>query len=135
MKLALAVIKARLQVERDNLRADAMELKQKLDDQNHNRNELDDELCRLRKDVDDATMVRVDLERKIETLTEEVAIAKQMHREDQATAKKQIEEQGLSIEVDGVPADYSEILRQIRAQYHRISSNNENNSDIIFDFW
>ena len=122
-------------MERDNLRADAMELKQKLDDQNHNRNELDDELCRLRKDVDDATMVRVDLERKIETLTEEVAIAKQMHREDQATAKKQIEEQGLSIEVDGVPADYSEILRQIRAQYHRISSNNENNSDIIFDFW
>ena len=45
------------------------------------RAELDDELGRLRKDVDDATMVRVDLERKIETLKEELEYGKKMHNE------------------------------------------------------
>ena len=34
-----------------------MELKQKLEEENNVRNDLDDELARLRKDVDDATMV------------------------------------------------------------------------------
>ena len=45
------------------------------------RSDLDGELARLRKDVDDATMVRVDLERKIETLGEELQYGKKLHEE------------------------------------------------------
>lgn len=45
------------------------------------RTELDDELARLRKDVDDATMVRVDVERKIETLREELEYGRRLHNE------------------------------------------------------
>lgn len=36
-------------------------------------------MARLRKDVDDATMVRVDLERKIETLREELEYNRKIH--------------------------------------------------------
>lgn len=117
----LTVTKANFQVERDNLRGDAMELKQKLEEENSIRNELDDELTRLRKDVDDATMVRTDLERKIETLREELDYNKKVHHEEQKQLKKQIEQQGLQVEVDGPTADITEMLRQIRAQYDQIS--------------
>jgi len=53
----------------------------RLDHEGRLRSELDDELGRLRKDVDDATMVRVDLERKIETLKEELEYGKKVHQE------------------------------------------------------
>ena len=51
-----------------------MELSHKLEDELQLRIELDEELQRMRKDVDDATMVRVDLERKIEGLREELGL-------------------------------------------------------------
>ena len=53
----------------------------RLDHEGRLRTELDEELGRLRKDVDDATMVRVDLERKIETLKEELEYGKKLHEE------------------------------------------------------
>jgi len=59
------MIKVRLQVERDNLKGDAVELTRKLEDENSLRNDLEDELQRLRKDVDDATMVRISFAPKI----------------------------------------------------------------------
>ena len=45
------------------------------------RADLDEELGRLRKDIDDANMVRFDLETKIETLREEIDYQKKMHEE------------------------------------------------------
>ena len=43
------MIKVRLQVERDNLKGDAVELTRKLEDEHSLRNDLEDELQRLRK--------------------------------------------------------------------------------------
>ena len=47
----------------------------------------------MRKDVDDATMVRVDLERKIEGLREELDYGRKVRHEEAADLKQQIEEQ------------------------------------------
>ena len=60
---------------------------------NSERNDLEDELQRLRKDVDDATMVRVDLERKIETLREELEYNRKVHGEEMEDLKEQIASQ------------------------------------------
>ena len=45
----ITMIKVRLQVERDNLKGDAVELTRKLEDEHSLRNDLEDELQRLRK--------------------------------------------------------------------------------------
>ena len=45
------------------------------------------------KDVDDATMVRVDLERKIETLREELEYNRKVHNEEMEDLKEQIASQ------------------------------------------
>ena len=44
------MIKVRLQVGRDNLKGDAVELTRKLEDEHSLRNDLEDELQRLRKE-------------------------------------------------------------------------------------
>ena len=58
---------------------------------------MEDELQRLRKDVDDATMVRVDLERKIETLREELEYNRKVHGEEMEDLKEQIASQVQSL--------------------------------------
>ena len=123
------MIKVRLQVERDNLKGDAVELTRKLEDENALRNDLEDELQRLRKDVDDATMVRVDLERKIETLREELEYNRKVHGEEMEDLKEQIASQGINVEVDGITPDMNEILREIRAEYEQIAIKNRDEAE------
>jgi len=50
-------------------------------------------------DVDDATMVRVDLERKIETLREELEYNRKVHNEEMEDLKEQISSQESIIEM------------------------------------
>jgi len=125
----ITMIKVRLQVERDNLKGDAVELTRKLEDENALRNDLDDELQRLRKDVDDATMVRVDLERKIETLREELEYNRKVHSEEIEDLKEQIASQGINVEVDGITPDMNEILRDIRQEYETIAIKNRDEAE------
>lgn len=125
----VTMIKVRLQVERDNLKGDAVELTRKLEDENSLRQDLEDELNRLRKDVDDATMVRVDLERKIETLREELEYNRKVHGEEMEDFKEQIASQGINIEVDGITPDMNEILREIRAEYEQIQIKNRDEAE------
>ena len=40
---------------------------------------MEADLAQMRKDCDDATLVRVDLERKIETMVEEMEFLKKIH--------------------------------------------------------
>lgn len=125
----VTMIKVRLQVERDNLKGDAVELTRKLEDENALRNDLEDELQRLRRDVDDATMVRVDLERKIETLREELEYNRKVHGEEMEDLKEQIASQGINVEVDGITPDMNEILREIRAEYEQIAIKNRDEAE------
>merc|ERR1712176_1139492 len=125
----VTMIKVRLQVERDNLKGDTVELTRKLEDENALRNDLEDELQRLRKDVDDATMVRVDLERKIETLREELEYNRKVHGEEMEDLKEQIASQGITVEVDGITPDMNEILRDIRQEYETIAIKNRDEAE------
>ena len=131
----ITMIKVRLQVERDNLKGDAVELTRKLEDENALRNDLDDELQRLRKDVDDATMVRVDLERKIETLREELEYNRKVHSEEIEDLKEQIASQGINVEVDGITPDMNEILRDIRQEYETIAIKNRDEERFMIVFF
>ena len=83
----------------------------------------------MRKDVDDATMVRVDLERKIEGLREELEYSRKVRNEEIEDLKQQIEEQGINVEVDGITPDMNQILAQIRQEYDEIAVKNRDEAE------
>lgn len=122
--------KDRIQVERDNLLEDLAALKQKMDEEIHKREEAENNLVFFRKDVDDATLSRLELERKIESLMDEIEFLKKLHDEEmrdvQVTSQTQ---QQLQVEIDVAKPDLTAALRDIRTQYESIAAKNLQESE------
>ncbi|XP_043939710.1 peripherin isoform X2 [Protopterus annectens] len=122
--------KDRVQVERDNLLEDLAALKQKMDEEIHKREEAENNLVFFRKDVDDATLSRLELERKIESLMDEIEFLKKLHDEEmrdvQVTSQTQ---QQLQVEVEVAKPDLTAALKEIRTQYESIAAKNLQESE------
>ncbi|XP_067843101.1 desmin-like [Heptranchias perlo] len=116
--------KVRVEVERDNLVDDLQKLKQRLQDEIHLKEEAENNLAAFRHDVDAATLARIDLERRIESLNEEIAFLKKVHEEELRELQAQLQEQQVQVEVDMSKPDLTAALRDIRVQYESISAKN-----------
>nr|XP_057910785.1 peripherin [Doryrhamphus excisus] len=113
------------QVERDNLAEDLALLKQRLDEEAQKRADAENNLAAFRKDVDDATLSRLELERKIESLMDEIEFLKKMHDEEIQDVQVSVQTQQLSLQMDNsARPDLTGALRDIRAQYETIALKN-----------
>uniref|UniRef100_A0A8C5KPI0 Desmin n=1 Tax=Jaculus jaculus TaxID=51337 RepID=A0A8C5KPI0_JACJA len=88
------------------------------------REEAENNLAAFRADVDAATLARIDLERRIESLNEEIAFLKKVHEEEIRELQAQLQEQQVQVEMDMSKPDLTAALRDIRAQYETIAAKN-----------
>uniref|UniRef100_A0AAQ5ZXP7 Glial fibrillary acidic protein n=1 Tax=Amphiprion ocellaris TaxID=80972 RepID=A0AAQ5ZXP7_AMPOC len=116
--------KARLEIERDNLAADLATLKQRLQDEISLRQDAENNLNGFRQDVDEAALNRVQLERKIEALQDEINFLKKIHEEEQRELQEQILAQQVHVDLDVSKPDLTAALRDIRVQYESMASSN-----------
>ncbi|XP_037703898.1 peripherin isoform X2 [Choloepus didactylus] len=116
----------RVQVERDGLAEDLAALKQRLEEETRKREDAEHNLMFFRKDVDDATLSRLELERKIESLMDEIEFLKKLHEEELRDLQVSVESQQLQhVEVEAtVKPELTAALRDIRAQYESIAAKN-----------
>ncbi|KAG8129332.1 hypothetical protein E2320_016021, partial [Naja naja] len=115
----------RLQVDRDNLAEDLAALKQRLDEEMHKREDAENNLVLFRKDVDDATLSRLELERKIESLMDEIEFLKKLHEEELNDMQVSIHsQQQVQVEVEQAKPDLTAALKEIRTQYESIAVKN-----------
>ncbi|NWV23498.1 GFAP protein, partial [Origma solitaria] len=142
----LATAKARLEMEKDNLAEDLGSLQQKLQDEVTLRLEAESNLAAYRQDVDNAALARLDLERRVGTLQDEIAFLRKVHEEvtplwgwgswglgsaltplslqELRELQEQLARQRVHVEVDASKPDLTAALRDIRSQYEAMAASN-----------
>ncbi|XP_034046467.1 glial fibrillary acidic protein [Thalassophryne amazonica] len=120
----LTASKARLEIERDNLTADVATLKQRLQDEIGLRQDAENNLSTFRQDVDEASLNRVQLERKVDALQDEINFLKKIHEEELRELQEQIAAQQVHVDLDVSKPDLTAALRDIRVQYEAMASSN-----------
>merc|ERR1712003_268905 len=116
--------RAKAEMMRDNYANESEQWHEKYDEELAQRKDLEADLNQMRKDCDDATLVRVDLERKIETMVEEMEFLKKIHADEIRELKDQLNSVEIKIEAAPGP-DLMGMIDEIRAQYEKLAAQNK----------
>lgn len=122
--------KARVEVHRDNLVDDVDKLREKLQDEISQREDAEANMQSFRQDVDNAALARLDLERKVESLQDEIIFLKKLHDEEMLELQNQIQQQQhVHVDMDIAKPDLTAALRDVRLQYENLASKNIQESE------
>ncbi|XP_062284216.1 internexin neuronal intermediate filament protein, alpha b [Scomber scombrus] len=116
--------KSQLMIERDNVDDDLQKLRGKYEEEFHAREDAEANLKVFKKDVDDATMVRLDLEKKVESLLDEINFLRKVHEEEVVELTDMIQAAQVSVEMEVAKPDLTSALKEIRGQYESMASKN-----------
>uniref|UniRef100_A0A8C2WAI8 Internexin neuronal intermediate filament protein, alpha b n=1 Tax=Cyclopterus lumpus TaxID=8103 RepID=A0A8C2WAI8_CYCLU len=116
--------KSQLVIERDCIEDDLQKLRGKYEEEYRAREDAEVTLKSFKKDVDDATMVRLDLEKKVESLLDEINFLRKVHEEEVVELTEMIHAAQVSVEMEVSKPDLTSALKEIRGQYESMSSKN-----------
>ncbi|XP_051508759.1 neurofilament light polypeptide-like [Myxocyprinus asiaticus] len=129
-ELSAAVDEARWQRQaaqdrRDHLEDALKELQSHYEDEVLAREEAEGRLVDARKGADEAALARSELEKRADTLLDELAFLKRLHEGEIAELQAQVQYSAqVSVEMEVAKPDLSVALRDIRAQYERLAQQN-----------
>ncbi|XP_075209522.1 vimentin [Parambassis ranga] len=116
--------KGEADIERGYIEEEIEVWKLKLEEELALKEEAEMILREFRQDVDNATLQKAELEKRIEQLVAEIEFLKKLHDEEVADIMKQIEDSKVTAELDGDRPDLAAYLRNMRAEIESVAARN-----------
>ncbi|XP_044533638.1 keratin, type II cytoskeletal 8 [Gracilinanus agilis] len=115
--------KLKLEGELGNMQGLVEDFKKKYEDEINKRTEMENEFVLIKKDVDEAYMNKVELESRLEGLTEEINFLRSLYEEELRELQSQISETSVVLSMDNSRSlDLDGIIAEVRAQYEDIAN-------------
>ncbi|XP_053312210.1 keratin, type II cytoskeletal 8 [Spea bombifrons] len=115
--------KLRLESELGNMQGLVEDFKNKYEDEINRRTEMENEFVLLKKDVDEAYMNKVQLEARLEGLTDEINFLRQLYEEELRELQSQISDTSVVLSMDNNRnLDLDSIIAEVKAQYEDIAN-------------
>ncbi|KAM6977516.1 keratin, type II cytoskeletal 8 [Aplochiton taeniatus] len=115
--------KMRLEADLHNMQGLVEDFKNKYEDEINKRTECENDFVLIKKDVDEAYMNKVELEAKLESLTDEINFLRQIYDEELRELQGQIKDTSVVVEMDNSRnLDMDSIVAEVRAQYEDIAN-------------
>uniref|UniRef100_A0A2K5BX02 IF rod domain-containing protein n=1 Tax=Aotus nancymaae TaxID=37293 RepID=A0A2K5BX02_AOTNA len=115
--------RAQALLERDGLAYEVPRLRARYGEESRGREGAERALKAQQRDVDGATLARLDLEKKVESLLDELAFVRQVHDEEVAELLATLQASS-QVDVAVAKPDLSSALREIRAEYECLAAKN-----------
>jgi basic type II keratin len=116
--------KLKLDAELGNMQGLVQDFKNKYEDEINKHMEMGNEFV-LKKDVDEAYMNKVDLESRLERLTDEINFLRQIHEEEIRELQSQISDMTVVLSTDNSRfLDMDGIIAEVRTQYEEFANHN-----------
>ncbi|XP_038608055.1 keratin, type II cytoskeletal 8 [Tachyglossus aculeatus] len=125
--------KLRLEGELGNMQGLVEDLRAKYEDEINKRNERENEFVLLKKDVDEAYMNKVELESRLEALTDEINFLRQLHEEELREMQAQISDTSVVLSMDNNRhLDLESIIADVKAQYEEIAQRSKAEAESMY---
>ncbi|XP_071009502.1 vimentin-like [Oncorhynchus clarkii lewisi] len=121
---ALTNEKGAADIERGYIEEEVEVWRLKLEEELSLKEEAEMILREFRQDVDNATLQKAELEKRVEQLVAEIEFLKKLHDEEVADLMKQIEDSKVTAEIDGDRPDLAAYLRNMRAEIEAVAAKN-----------
>ncbi|XP_056410978.1 vimentin-like [Hyla sarda] len=119
-------------IERGNLEEEIEIWNAKYDEELALKEEAERTLREFRQDVDDATVQKLELEKRVEQLVDEIEFLKKIHDEEVADLLKQIQESKVNVELDSSRPDLLAAIRALRAQIEQATTKNIQEAEVWY---
>ncbi|XP_070767119.1 keratin, type II cytoskeletal 8-like isoform X1 [Enoplosus armatus] len=115
--------KMKLEADLHNMQGLVEDFKNKYEDEINKRTECENDFVLIKKDVDEAYMNKVELEAKLESLTDEINFLRSIYEEELRELQGQIKDTSVVVEMDNSRnLDMDAIVAEVKAQYEDIAN-------------
>ncbi|KAI5237699.1 keratin, type II cytoskeletal 8 [Manis pentadactyla] len=125
--------KLKLEVELGNMQGLVEDFKNKYEEEIKERADMENEFVLIKKDVDEAYMNKVELESRLEGLTDEISFLRLLYEEEIRELQSQISDTSVVLSMDNSRSlDLDGIIAEVKAQYEEIANRSRAEAETMY---